>query len=169
MNIPRATYLLLLAGATAWCAAIVSAPLLMNIPGPLSSAGGVIYEFFRPLCHQMGERSFHIHGAPFAVCARCSAIYGGFLVGALCYPLVRSLQEPLLPPRWVLAAALAPMLLDVACGMLGVYDNTNVTRLISGALFGFATPWFIIPGLLEAARQYFIPPTPSPTPTIAKG
>ena len=167
MSPRRVTYLTILAGSTAWCAAIILAPVFAA--GPLPGAGRLLYEFFRPICHQLDDHSFHIGSAAFAVCARCFGIYGGFLAGALSYPFVRDLRSPSMPSRRVLAVALAPMLFDVACGMLGVYDNTNLTRVITGGIFGCAAPWFIIPGAVDAVSQFLTSPTPSPTPTIAKG
>jgi len=167
MSPRRVTYLTILAGSTAWCAAVILAPVFAV--GPLPGAGRMLYEFFRPICHQLDDHSFHIGGAAFGVCARCFGIYAGFLAGALIYPLVRDLRSPLMPSRRVLALALAPMLFDVGCGMLGVYDNTNLTRVITGGIFGLAAPCFILPGALDAVSQFLASPTPLSTPTIAKG
>ncbi len=148
MNRVRITYLTALVGAMIWCGAILLAPVLAASHNPLAQ---VLYEFFRPLCHQIDQRSLHLDGAPLAVCARCSAIYGAFLIGIALYPLLRPLDRPALPGRrWLLAAAL-PMVLDVAAAFSGLHESTPVTRLITGALLGFALAWFCLPVALDAA------------------
>lgn len=169
MNFPRITYLSILAGATSWCAAIVIAPVLVTHAGLSATLGAMIFEFFRPVCHQIGARSLHLYGEPLAVCARCSAIYIAFLAGTITYPFIHPLDRPAYPPRSVLLAALVPMLFDVACGIIGLYDNNNLTRVVSGAIFGFVAAWFIIPGAIEAAGQIFSPSTPSSSLITAKG
>jgi uncharacterized protein YqgC (DUF456 family) len=50
------------------------------------------------------------------------------------------------------------MLLDVLAGFLGVYDVTNLTRAVTGAIFGAVLPFFIIPIATEAFSQLLISP-----------
>ncbi len=168
-HVPRVTYRVILAGAAVWCAAIVLAPLLTVFTGAAALPSRALYEFFRPICHQIDGRSFHLLGAPLAVCSRCSAIYFAFFGGTLLYPLTRSVHRPEIPGRAVLALVLAPMLLDVLFALAGLYEDTNLLRLITGALFGFAMPWFIIPSAIEAVMEFRGHPPRSPSPTIQKG
>ncbi len=49
------------------------------------------------------------------------------------------------------------MLLDVFAGFLGVYEVTNLTRSITGALFGAVMPFFAIPIVTDAFNQLFVP------------
>jgi uncharacterized membrane protein len=153
MNIPRATYSSILAGAALWCAALVIAPILDA--SSLFVWAGVVREFFNRICHQLDARSFHLLGHPLAVCSRCASIYFAFLFGVMVYPLLRSLESPILPPRFWLVIAITPMVLDVVADMAGIHEATNMTRAFTGTLFGLIIPYFIIPAAIEAVRQLF--------------
>ena len=121
----------------------------------MTGLAGGIYRALHLVCHQIPERSLHVLGWPLAVCIRCSAIYFGFLAGLLFYPLFRSLDRPVLPPRLLLLAAALPLIVDgLAIGFL-VYDVTNMTRAATGALFGMLVPFTIIPAAQEAAGELF--------------
>jgi uncharacterized membrane protein len=154
---PRLTYCSILLGALLWCAAILLAPVFAARGGTLAQVASLIYQFFQPLCHQIDSRSFHLFGAPFAVCIRCSAVYIAFLAGMLLYPFCRSVDRPVLPDRRVLLAAAFPMLLDVAAGALGLHDITSVSRTISGAILGAVLPLFIVPTAIEAVSSFAKP------------
>lgn len=67
----RPLSLLFLASA-AWTLAVLAAPVL-EAPIVYAAAGLV--------CHQIPERSFHVDGAPVAVCARCVGLYAGGVLG----------------------------------------------------------------------------------------
>ncbi len=149
----RVTYSVILLGAVAWCTSILLAPVLLSSGGALAWYGMAIYKFFHPVCHQIGERSLYIGGEPLAVCARCSAIYGAFLLGTLLYPAISSIHVPRYPPRSALLAAALPILIDVVSGQIGLHAVTPVTRLLSGAVFGLVAPLFIIPAAIDAVRQ----------------
>ena len=151
----RTTYLLILLGAAAWCTAVLVAPVLVSAGGSLAFLGRIIYQFFHPVCHQLSERSLHILGEPLAVCSRCASVYAAFLAGTLLYPALRRIQMPQYPPRSVLLAAAVPMVIDVIGGMMGIHTVTAVSRLLSGAAFGFVAPFFVIPAAIEALQQMF--------------
>lgn len=130
-----------------WNFLIIFAPIahksgLMNISAP-------IYKFFSFLCHQISARSFHIHEYPFAVCARCFGFYAGFLSGIAVYPLFRSFEDTSSFPRFWLFAAMIPIAVDFSLTIFGVWENTHLSRLITGAILGFACAFFIIPALVE--------------------
>jgi uncharacterized membrane protein len=108
---------------------------------------------FGHVCHQIPSRAFHLAGHPFAVCARCTGIYFGFAAGVLLYPLVRSLKRTDTPARkWLLLAA-APAVLDFALGLVGVWENTHLSRALSGALLGLAASFYVVPGLLDLGQM----------------
>src|SRR3712207_2658477 len=90
----------------AWLAALACAALLVGliVGAPLLRAGGFeasaagVYGGFAFVCHQLGERSFHVAGFQMAVCARCFGLYAGALSGIAVYPLfVRPLARRELP------------------------------------------------------------------------
>jgi uncharacterized membrane protein len=115
----------------------------------------VIYNSFSKFCHQIPERSFYLDGHPFAVCARCTGIYFGFAAGVLCYPLARSLKRGAAPARQWLLAALVPTALDFALDFFGVWQNTHLSRSLTGALLGAVTAFYVVPGLLNLSRMRF--------------
>lgn len=112
----------------------------------------VIYRAFSYLCHQIPERSFHIFGHPFAVCARCTGIYSGLTLGFLVYPLFRSLRHAESPSRIWLLLAPVPTGIDFMLGYTGIWANTHYSRLLTGAILGIGCAFFIVPGLVDIAQ-----------------
>lgn len=137
----------LLAIFVAWVAAIVAAPLLKL--GGINNLADPIYSFFSYICHQISERSFHIHEHQLAVCARCFGFYAGFLGGIAVYPFVRAFHDTDSFPRFWLFAAMIPMGIDFFLTFFGVWENTHLSRVITGAILGAACAFFIIPALVE--------------------
>jgi uncharacterized membrane protein len=137
--------------------AIVGAPLAQASGHP--SLAFTIYGAFSHLCHQIPERSFFLAGHQFAVCARCTGLYLGFTAATLCYPLVRSLRRTDPPHRRWLFVAAAPLAVDFSLTLFGLWENTHWSRLLTGALLGAVSVFYIMPGLLELSlkdwRQLF--------------
>jgi len=154
MSPPRLTYMLFLVGALLWCTAIMLPPLLISSGGGESVAGILLYRVFSPLCHQMEDRCLSLAGHPMAVCARCAAIYVGFLLGLLIYPALRSVDRPVLPPRWFVLAALVPVVLDAASGALGLHAVSVSTRLATGIPCGLVLSFVVLPAALQAACEF---------------
>ena len=147
MDTTRRSYSILLSLVALWCGMIVLAPLLQ---GTSESASSLIYKFFSRICHQLDERSFHVAGAKFAVCIRCSSIYFAFFAGLAFYPFVKGLMNRATPGlRWLFFASI-PMFLDVFLSLTGIHTSTDATRLVTGGIFGFALPWYIMPVLFDA-------------------
>jgi uncharacterized membrane protein len=115
----------------------------------------VIYNSFSRFCHQLPERSFYLNGHPFAVCARCTGIYFGFATGVLLYPLVRTFKRSDAPARKWLLIALVPIALDFALDFFGVWQNTHLSRSVTGALLGAVVAFYVVPGLLDLSRMNF--------------
>ncbi|MDT4969040.1 MAG: hypothetical protein QOJ64_3777 [Acidobacteriota bacterium] len=136
----------------AFVSLIVIAP--MALAHGHNSAAFVLYKSFEKFCHQIPERSFYVDGHPLAVCARCTGIYFGFAAGVLFYPVVRSLAQSYPAParRWLLIA-LAPAVLDFALDYLGIWQNTRLTRSLSGALLGSVVAFYVVPALLDMIRM----------------
>ncbi|HKE58774.1 MAG TPA: DUF2085 domain-containing protein, partial [Pyrinomonadaceae bacterium] len=113
----------------------------------------VTYAAFRKLCHQLPERSFFIAGHQFAVCARCTGLYFGFLLAVLFYPLVRPLRTTQAPSRrWLFIAAI-PMALDVGLNALGVWENTHSSRFVTGLILSVTAVFYILPGVAELSLR----------------
>jgi len=130
------------------------------IAAPLAQANGhaafafSIYNVFHFVCHQLPERSFHLAGYQFAVCARCTGLYSGFASATLLYPLARSLERTDTPSRiWLLLAAV-PLGVDFGLGYFGIWENTHLTRFVTGALLSTTAVFYIMPGLIQLTRRH---------------
>lgn len=96
-------------------------------------------------CHQRSDRSFHIHGRQFPVCARCT----GVLIGdCLALVLFRSVT---LPVEALLLCCLV-MLLDWSIQHIGLKESNNCRRLITGCLCGYAFSTFFLRALILIKR-----------------
>lgn len=133
-----------------WVFLIVLAPIAQA--NNLSSVASSIYTFSGYICHQIPARSFFVANQPFAVCTRCFGIYFGLFGGVIFYPLLRPLEKTdSLPYHW-LFLAMIPMLIDWTFGFFGIWQNTHLSRFLSGSVLGAACGVFIIPALIEIFR-----------------
>ncbi len=82
-------------------------------------------------CHCRADRSFFVKGRQFPICARCT----GELVGMVTSALVCIFW---LPPWWIVGILAVPMLVDGFVQLLTEYESTNLRRVITGLLFGYA-------------------------------
>jgi uncharacterized membrane protein len=130
---------------------IVVAPVAAA-DGHASLANG-IYGAFGTLCHQMPERSYFIAGHKFAVCSRCTGLYAGFAFTLCLYPLIRSLKTVVMPPRGLLILAAIPLVIDFSVTFFGFWENTHTSRLLTGALLGSVTVFYVMPGLIELSLR----------------
>jgi uncharacterized membrane protein len=134
------------AAALALVGLIVSAPLLQSSHPAFAAS---IYKTFSFVCHQIPERSFHLAGHQFGVCSRCTGLYVGFAVAALIYPLARSLQRTDTPSRRWLMLATLPLVIDFALGYFSIWENTHLSRFLTGALLSSVAVFYIMPGLID--------------------
>jgi len=140
-------------------AAIIVFLVSAIVVAPLAAASGhselaaVIYHAFSPLCHQRPDRSYYIAGYQFAVCSRCTGLYAGFAFTLLLYPLVRSLKTTTTPPRMVLLLAALPLAIDFSVTFFGFWENTHTSRLLTGALLGSVTVFYVMPGIVELSLR----------------
>ena len=81
-------------------------------------------------CHQMPERSFFIGAYQLPLCARCTGIVAGHVLGIVvscfCRVPFRSLVLTL------------PLMADGMAQKFTSYESTNGRRLVTGILYGFA-------------------------------
>jgi len=143
---------------------------------PIAAAGGhnglafAIYRAFGTMCHQMPERSYFIDGHKFAVCARCTGVYFGFAFTLLLYPLIRSLRSTATPPRSLLILAALPLAIDFSLTFFGFWENTHTSRLLTGALLGNVSVFYVMPGIVDVSLRTLTTRTPErryPTFTLA--
>lgn len=134
-----------------WVLSIVAAPIA-KANGFVALASPV-YLFFSFLCHQIPDRSLHVEGEQFAVCSRCFGVYFGLLFGFLIYPFWRRIDdiEPL-PKVW-LFLSLMPISVDWSLTVFGIWENTHLSRFLTGAILGAACGMFIVPSIVEITRN----------------
>lgn len=84
-------------------------------------------------CHRRKDRSLRISGYTFPLCARCTGLWLGFVIGFLVR--VAGLHMPLM----FAFAFMLPLAVDGLTQLAGYRESNNRLRLLSGALFGIAT------------------------------
>ena len=144
-----------------WTVAIAVSLLwvLLIIGAPVARANGItsvsapLYGLFSYMCHQISDRSFYIDGEQFGVCSRCFGVYFGLLAGFIVYPFWRQLDEIEPIPRVWLFLSLIPISIDWSLGVFGIWENTHLSRFVTGLILGIACATFIMPALIEIARN----------------
>jgi uncharacterized membrane protein len=91
---------------------------------------------FRLLCHGIPRRCLELWNVPMPICARCTAIYVGFIAGILLFMALPRLQE--MTARWVLGFAAFPMLIDGLTQLTTLRESTNPLRIETGLMAGAA-------------------------------
>jgi uncharacterized membrane protein len=117
--------------------------LLNTPPGLLGKADAVGYA----VCHRIDLRSFHFGDRPLPLCARCTGMYLGAMMG-LVYQAVLSPRRSGFPPLRVLTPLgflVAAFALDGANSYLhlfpfapSLYEPSNFIRLLTGSGMGVA-------------------------------
>jgi uncharacterized membrane protein len=131
-----------------WLGLIVAAPLLAS-----SNLSSSIYTFFSYICHQISERSLHIAGHQMAVCSRCFGVYVGLALGTLVYPLWRRVDEIDPIPRIWLFLSLIPITIDWSLTIFGIWENTHLTRFVTGSILGATCATYIVPAVVEIVHN----------------
>ena len=122
---------------------------------PIAKANGMesisapLYTFFGYICHQIDARSFHFYEHQFAVCSRCFGVYSGLFLGFVIYPLIRRIDEVEPFRRMWLFLAMIPIGIDWSLTVFGIWENTHLSRFVTGMILGAACGLFIIPALVE--------------------
>jgi uncharacterized membrane protein len=129
-----------------WLGGLVLAPYLRSRSSPWAA---LAYAFYKPLCHQVASRSLHCFGHPLAVCARCTGIYLGFLLGLGLYPFLRGWRQLRLPSGRVFFIVSTPIMVDTAANFLRLWQTSNAVRLASGVIWGTILPFYFITGLAD--------------------
>lgn len=94
-----------------------------------------IYALGALVCHQIPERSFHLGSVQLPVCARCTGLYVGGIVGLAAWLLVRQRLRAT-TARYAIVIGALPTLVTVGTAMLGWWDPNNVWRALSAAPLG---------------------------------
>ncbi len=149
-------------GVWAFVSLFVAAWVFVIVFAPIAKANGwielsnPIYTFYSYICHQIPSRSFHVFEHQFAVCSRCFGVYFGLLLGLIIYPLFRSMEEIEPLPRFWLILSMFPVGIDWSLTFLGLWENTDFTRVTTGLILGFACAIYIVPALVELSQLVLI-------------
>lgn len=135
--------------ATLWLATAIAAPMLQAgghaFPALLARAA------FSPICHQNPGRSFWIDGAPMALCARCTGLAVGFLLGCLWLSarLASGAARPSPPPGRAVLLAAAPALFEFGLERSGLWAGSAWARALTGMPPAFIVALYAV----AAARE----------------
>ena len=105
-----------------------------NISQMQNPVAKAIYTFGDWECHQHASRSFFINGNQMPVCARCTGIFLAISLTAFLLVFLR-----IKVPFWFIIALIVPLAVDGGVQLITSYESTNLIRLITGVLAGFAT------------------------------
>ncbi|ERK30898.1 DUF2085 domain-containing protein [Clostridium intestinale] len=87
-------------------------------------------KFFSTTCHQKSDRSFFINKYQFPLCARCTGLLLGYILGILFLFFFPTL------PTLICLSFLAIMFIDWFLQHKKIKESTNYRRLITGFLCG---------------------------------
>lgn len=109
----------------------------------------LLHKIYSGVCHQLDYKSFSSFGYHFHVCARCSGIYIGALIGSI-LTLFYSNQKHL-NIKYLYVGAL-PMLIDVLFQSINIVPYIKISTFVTGLIFGFTVFIFF----LSAIENYFL-------------
>ncbi|MFP3918058.1 DUF2085 domain-containing protein [Lysinibacillus telephonicus] len=90
------------------------------------------------MCHRLPERSFHCNGKQFPLCARCTGIMAGYVIGLLILATYGRLSLLLS------FALIIPMIVDGTGQLFHKWESNNIRRLITGIMGGISIDFIII-------------------------
>ena len=126
--------------------------------------------FYAPLCHQLDSRSLQVDSRAVAVCARCTGLYIGGLLGLLLAArfVVGRGRDP--RPVWF-AVAVAPTLVDAVLPWIGLTGLPNGPRLLLALPAGLMAGVFLAIGIYDlfTSRKSIRSPGPSGPEAVVEG
>lgn len=143
-------------GALIGVALVTPLAFAAGLTGPASG----VFDAYRFFCAQTPSHSFFIAGYQTCLCSRCLAIYTSILVAGIALTFLRNNRRLRAIPWYVWLLGMVPMALDGFTQLFGLRESNLALRLLTGAIFGVTTAWFLFPQIEEAARQE--QPTPNP-------
>lgn len=112
------------------------------------------------LCHQIPERSFFFHEHQSPLCARCTGMYLGLMLGFIFLVVRRRTHAARLPSSGIVSMLIGFITImgidginstiSIIPGAPQLYHTTNIHRIVTGTLFGIAIAMLFIPILTSA-------------------
>ena len=93
-----------------------------------------VYSAGDKMCHEKAERSFFINGNQMPFCSRCTAIWLGLAIG-IGFMVFYSIE---LDTKFVflMIVGLAPIGVDGVGQIFGLWESTNLIRVLTGLFIG---------------------------------
>ena len=98
------------------------------------SVSNYFYNALSNICHQYPTRSLWIMNRPMGLCSRCFAIYASFSISLIFLPLLKNRKYIVL-----LCFLFLPLIVDGVLQYYNIKESDNVSRVLSGVLFGIAS------------------------------
>ena len=113
-------------------------PIVSTIDNPLTYF--LITKIYSSVCHQENIKCISFENTSMLVCARCSGIYFGALITAICSLFI---LRPLTKER-LLLISMIPIATDVLLVSLGIYSYSRFISFTTGIVFGSIIYLFIL-------------------------
>lgn len=134
--------------ALGWLLLIIASPRWASPSsgGSVRAVAAVTYVVGSRICHQRPERSFRVGAVPMPVCARCTGLYLGVVIG-LAVALRRSRRPSSRAPladsasRAMLISAAVPTVATVATEWVAGIVTPPLVRLTLAVLAGGVAAW----------------------------
>jgi uncharacterized membrane protein len=109
-----------------------------NVTEDLNGFASWIYNVGDKQCHQIPSRTLYLNGNPMPFCARDVAIYTFLAIGMAitAFPMLPWYDRITDIKALYIVVALVPIGIDGVGQLLGYWESTNPTRLITGGLAG---------------------------------
>lgn len=102
----------------------------------MSAPWSFVYGCGDSLCHQKADRSFFINGNQMPFCSRCTSIWLGLAIGlGLMVFFKIELDSKLII---LILISLIPIGVDGVGQLIGLWESSNIARVITGILVGIA-------------------------------
>ena len=134
-----------------WPLSMAAAPIFAS--NGITDISAYIYTVFSFICHQNPERSYHLLGNPIAVCARCFGVYFGLFLGFIVYVMFIKVDDIEPPSRIWLVLSLIPIGIDWTLGFFGIWENTHLSRFVTGGILGTICTMYLVPAFVEIRRN----------------
>jgi uncharacterized membrane protein len=99
-----------------------------------SFPANIVYSIGDIFCHQISDRSLYLNGNQMPFCSRCTAIWFGLALGlALMIFYSVKLNDKFL---LIIILGILPLGIDGFGQLIGLWDSTNLIRVITGLITG---------------------------------
>ncbi|TNE74412.1 DUF2085 domain-containing protein [bacterium] len=100
--------------------------------------------WLQQICHTQADRAFQINNEPMIICTRCTGIYLAFATGIISSFFISLKIASYRMLKIILGITFVIILVDVSGNFFLFWENTNLTRFLTGILFGASLSLFFI-------------------------